>query len=76
MNSFWPCQSTVSMTLYLLSGPLRQNEMKAGHVARGNMDHAGKEYENCISKETELVEEVPGDSEISKKPIIFMRGLF
>ena len=41
--------------------------MKAGQVARGNMDHARKEYENCISKETELIEEVPGDSEISPK---------
>lgn len=50
--------------------------MKAGHVARGNMDHAGKEYENCISKETELVEEVPGDSEISKNQLYLWEVFF
>lgn len=50
--------------------------MKAGQVARGNMDHARKKYENCISKETELIGEVPGESEISKKAVLFMRGLF
>lgn len=28
MSSLLVCQSTVSMTLYFISGPLRQNEMK------------------------------------------------
>ena len=55
VNSLWPYQSTVSMTLYFMSGPLRPNAVKAGQVARVNMDHAWKIYENCISKETELI---------------------
>lgn len=45
-------------------------------MTRVNMDHAWKKYENCVSKETELIGEVPGESEISKKAIMFMRGLF
>ena len=76
MNSLWPCQSAVSMTLYFTSGPLRQSAAKAGQVARGNMDHARKKYENCISKETELIGEVLGESEVSKKAVLFMRGPF
>lgn len=40
------------------------------------MDHARRKYESCVSKETELIGEVPGESEISKKSSIVYEGLF